>query len=245
MDILTVVLWIGLLWIVGVTLWSWTRPIEPFVTPTWIRTHLDRVARKEHSCQVLETLSDPEVPGAVIEIVESTCEEGLPHTSGPNTIRIPKTFWEGADSIRRKGVLRHERIHLLQRRNPEAWLKFYKEWNYTLHNKPPAEYPDANTVRGNPDTDPPFACWAGRYWFFPLYSNTVTPTLKYAETEVWDAHTHRTIDPPEQWRAFFCQEGKCPHQWEHPAEIAAEYWTDIEHWKTPASVLLRNFILNL
>jgi hypothetical protein len=124
-------------------------------------------------------------------------------------------------------------------------LKFYKEWNYTLHNKPPAEYPDANTVRGNPDTDPPFACWAGRYWFFPLYSNTVTPTLKYAETEVWDAHTHRTIDPPEQWRAFFCQEGKCPHQWEHPAEIAAEYWTDIEHWKTPASVLLRNFILNL
>jgi hypothetical protein len=252
MEFLTVILWLGIVWIAGVCCWSWwkgTSALEPFTLPpratpskpAWIRTPLDGIARKGHSCRVLDSFADPEFPTSTIEIVESSCEEGLPHTSDPNTIRIPESVWN--QGSRRANVLRHERVHLLQKRNPSAWSDFYKIWNYTIHSQLPDGFPDATAVRGNPDTDPPFACWAGRYWFVPLYTNRQAPRLGDADVRVWDARRKEWTNPPATWNALFCQEGRCPHQWEHPAEIAAEYWTNIDTWKTPASVALRNFIL--
>ncbi len=253
MEFLTLILCLGILWILGVCVWAWLKgkPEEGFqiqwnpqsipVSPIWIRTPLDAKARQGHSCRVLESFVDPEFPTSTIEIVESSCEEGLPHTSDANTIRIPESVWNQGG--RRANVLRHERIHLLQKRNPDAWINFYKTaWQYTLHTKLPDGFPDADAVRGNPDTDPPFACWAGRYWFVPLYTNREAPRLGDAKVRVWDAQTKQWVDPPTAWNTLFCQ-GRCPHQWEHPAEISAEYWTDSESWKTPASVALRNFIL--
>lgn len=250
MEFLTVILWIGILWIVGACCWSLWKGEEGFqpvqwkpraiqTQPAWIRTALDAKARQHHSCRVLDSFADPEFPTSTIEIVESSCEEGLPHTSDANTIRIPESVWN--QGRRRDNVMRHERVHLLQRRNPAAWLDFYKTWGYTLHTTLPRGFPNA-AVRGNPDTDPPFACWLGRYWFVPLYKDMINPRLADAEVRVWDTEAKTWVEPPAAWNAQFCQ-GQCPHQWEHPAEIAAEYWTDIDSWKTPASVALRNFIL--
>ncbi len=265
MDFLRIVLWIAVAWIVGVVGYSWWRgqweesflPLPTYFRnsnkPTqssetskpWSRTPLDALARLTHSCRVLQSFPDAEVPNAVIQIVDASCEEGLPHTSDANTIRIPTSMWDNATSQRRANVLRHERVHLLQRRNPTAWSRFYRTaWNYTLHATPPAGMPDADKVRGNPDTEPaPLACWAGRYWFVPLYINTAQPRLGDTDVRVWDSQERTWTSPPFAWKAQFCREGACPHQWEHPAEIAAEYWTNQET-NTPASVALRNFILS-
>ncbi len=265
MDFLYGVLWIAIAWIVGTLVFCWWRgtwedslPIlrhpwptyipaeEAFEEPKpWSRTPLDALARLTHSCRVLQTFPDAEIPHAMIAIVDDTCEEGLPHTSDANTIRIPKSMWFSSSAARRANVLRHERIHLLQRRNTAAWTQFYRTaWNYTLHTAPPAGMPEADKVRGNPDTEPlPIACWAARYWFVPLYTDTAQPRLAAAEVRVWDSQERTWGAPPAAWKAQFCRDGTCPHQWEHPAEIAAELWTNQET-NTPASVALRNFILS-
>ncbi len=212
----------------------------------WVTRSLDREARKQNSCHVLKTLEDMELEDCKIEIVTPTCESGLPHTSDAHTIRMTEDVW---NSGTRDSTLKHERIHILQRRYPAEWRRFYEEhWGYTLHVAPPHKLPknDAERFRANPDTAAePWCCWQNRYWFAPLYHTPEQPKLLGVDVKAWDAHEERWLqDPPEEWRHLFCGDGKCPHQWEHPHEIAAELWT-ADAFHTPAGYSLKKFMNHL
>ena len=241
MDILLVILIVGILGLLALC-WVWPSVQEGFATATdaaaaWSTTPADKKARADHTCTVLRSMEDTEanaegLSGVRIEIVAPTCEAGLPHTSDANTIRLTEESWSRRSAAERAATLRHERAHIRQRRDPEAWRTFYaKAWSYTLSETPPPHLPAEilEGVRGNPDTahsQTPWACWQGRYWFVPLYADPHQPRLPDARTPVWDARDQILLDePPEAWRAFFCGGGTCPYQREHPHEIAAEIWT--------------------
>ena len=213
----------------------------------WSTGKGDALARIRNTCTVKRTLNDSgpgALPNTTIEIVDDTCESGLPHTSDAHTIRMTEGVW---NSSRRETILTHERVHLEQRRAPDTWKEFYRaKWNYTITDTPPKGVPATviGNLRGNPDIHPErWACWGERYWFLTTYTDTMHPTLTGAVTRVWDAKTSTWVQQPREWRAFFCTAaGECPSQWEHPHELAAEMWADLERWTTPAAVALRNFM---
>lgn len=190
----------------------------------------------EDECTVIRTIP---TDNGIIEVVNPTCKEGLPHTTGPNTIRMTEA---ALHDPRAASTLVHERVHLDQKRNRSSWYEFYKNaWEYTLHTKPPPglPYKYQYDLRPNPDTsDAPWAIWKGQYLFFPNYGPQ--RTLKEAVVKVYDLKEHKLIEPPREWRAAFCSGDTCPHQFEHPHELAAEYIA--LKMKTPASIKLFNWI---
>jgi hypothetical protein len=174
-------------------------------------------------CSVLQTIDHGDYR---IQIVADDCKEGLPHTTDAHTVRMIADVWSSAQ---RDSILRHERIHLAQKRDVQVWYAFYaRHWNYTCSATPPPELP-ANLrvrLRPNPDTaDAPWAVWRDRWLFFPAF--TAARTLRGAEVIVFDLQDRAVCDPPPEWRAAFCDDatGRCPHQYEHPHEIAAEWAT--------------------
>lgn len=172
-------------------------------------------------CAVLRRIPTED---GVVELVAPECFEGLPHTTDGNTIRMTDDVW---NSGRREEILVHERVHLDQKRRPEPWTAFYKsEWGYDLSATPPPGL--LATLRLNPDTaSTPYATWRSRYVFFT--EQALDGRIRGAPTRVWDRQRRAYCDPPSEWRAFFCDGsagGKgCPHQWEHPHELSAEYLT--------------------
>jgi hypothetical protein len=174
---------------------------------------------RDSQCVVLRRIS---TDNGVIELVAPDCFEGLPHTTDGNTIRMTEDVW---NSGRREEILVHERVHLDQKRRPEAWTAFYKtEWDYDLSATSPPGL--VASLRLNPDTAAtPYATWRSRYVFFT--EQALDGRIRGAPTRVWDRQRRAYCDPPSEWTAFFCGPSgtKCPHQWEHPHELSAEYLT--------------------
>lgn len=189
---------------------------------------------KIDDCVVLQTIKLDDI---IIEIVDEQCKEGLPHTTGPQVVRMTRNAWNGP---RRDAILRHERVHLAQKgSNAVDWFKFYENmWDYKCTSIPPVDIPAELVAarRPNPDTDNcPWAIWRNRYVFFPAFSSD--KTLRGAEVIIWDLVEGRRTSIPESWRAEFCGNGDCPHQYEHPHEISAEWLTE-NTAKTPAAYKL-------
>lgn len=172
-------------------------------------------------CVILRREADA-ATGATIEIVDATCQEGLPHTTDGRTIRMTEEVWV---SERRGSVLKHERVHLDQKTHPREWEAFYeREWEYTVSERPPPGLPAtlSTALRPNPDTaGRPWALWRGRWLFFPEAAGR----LKDAPVRVWDTDHAIETTPPPEWTAFFCGSRGCPHQYEHPHELSAEMIT--------------------
>lgn len=167
-------------------------------------------------CTVIRTWN---TENGTIEIVDDMCQEGLPHTTNPNTIRMTESVY---NSDSRDEILSHERVHLDQKQNPRRWEEFYKRWDYELFSTPPSGIPSdlRSMLRPNPDTSSkPWAVWRGRYVFFPI---TESGSLRNATVVVWDTHTNQRVNRPSEWQSQFCHT-ECPHQYEHPHEIAAEF----------------------
>ena len=177
--------------------------------------------RKGDACVVLRVERDAET-GAVIEIVDAACEEGLPHTTDARTIRMTEAVWA---SERRSNVLTHERVHLDQKAHERDWEAFYERaWEYTLSVTPPPSLVLSHRLRPNPDTAAkPWALWRSRWLFFP--EAVLGNRLKDAPVRVWDTQEAVECAPPPEWNAFFCGSRGCPHQYEHPHEISAEMIT--------------------
>ena len=169
------------------------------------------------TCSVLRRIPTPD---GMVELVGPDCLEGLPHTTDGNTIRMTESVW---NSGRRDEIMIHERVHLDQKRNPEAWTRFYKTaWGYDLEKGAPSGL--RTVLRPNPDTaDSPYAVWRSRYVFF--VEATPDQRLRTAPVRVWDKTQGALCTAPPEWNAFFCDGHGCPHQWEHPHELAAEYLT--------------------
>ena len=172
-----------------------------------------------NTCRVIRTLRTDD---GIIEIVNEECQEGLPHTTTMNIIRMAESVW---NSGRSKEILKHERVHLDQKRRPHEWEEFYRSaWNYELLTSPPPDLPSVD-IRPNPDTvGKPWALWRGRYLFYPQYGPE--HTLRKAPVRIWDMKEKQHTTLPPEWRSEFCHKGSCPHQYEHPHEMAAEYITN-------------------
>ena len=98
---------------------------------------------KDDDCVVLERIQTED---GTIEIVDETCQEGLPHTTDSETIRMTRAKYEGK---RIDELLIHERVHLDQKRNRLKWLQFYKQfWDYDIVKESPL--PSAYTKRLRP-----------------------------------------------------------------------------------------------
>ena len=182
---------------------------------------LDALARQSQRCIVLEsvpyTIMGKEV---IFEIMDNSCESGMPHTTDIRTIRFPKSLWDQRDSRRFKQVLRHEMIHLLQRQHPTAWRMQYKRWGYIIQKHPPSGIPAkiVDRLRHNPDiADAPWAIYEDRYVTAACYTSTTNPQLRETEVVIWDLELGHQVDRmPDSWKW-----GEL-HQAEHPHEIAAE-----------------------
>jgi hypothetical protein len=188
------------------------------ITATVVWLYLIQGARSD-DCTVLRKI---QTDNGLVEIVNATCKEGLPHTTGPQTMRFTEAAWNDA---RREETLVHERVHLAQKRAPTDWAEFYRRvWDYEMFTRPPVTLPDDSVMklRKNPDTeDAPWAVWRHRYVFYPYSADG---KLKSATVRIWDLELKTHIEsPPDAWRAFFCDGDACPHQYEHPHELAAEY----------------------
>lgn len=176
---------------------------------------LDRKARDGNNCaaQGTEDLGD----GITLITVSKSCEAGLPHTRAGDRIIMPDSIPESLQSE----ILKHERIHIYQRRDPSTWANFYRKWNFTLHAEPPKTMPAdiRESRRSNPDTfTKPWACWQGRYWPVSTYDDILKPSLRKCTTVWWDETDHRLLtSPPPGWTTFF----GTPSQDEHPHEISA------------------------
>ena len=208
---------------------------------------LDILARRNQFCKVLETIpytiSKKEV---VFEIMDESCESGMPHTTDVKTIRLPESLWKLRDSDRFKQVLRHEMIHLLQRRSSTAWRVQYKKWGYTIQKDPPAGIPIdiLECVRFNPDVaDAPWAIFEDRYVTVACYKSITNPQLRETEIVIWDLKLGKRVESmPESWpwgqSSPLAQQGEKvdpavkksgSHQAEHPHELSAEMAADLEH----------------
>lgn len=174
-------------------------------------------------CRVLrkETRDD-----MIIEIVDADCKEGLPHTTGPYTVRMTEAAWAHG---RRNTTLVHEHVHLEQKRKPLEWYEWYRRyWDYELLTVPPPELPAKYVLglRPNPDTaDAPWALWRHRWLFFPNYTDG-SRSLRNARVLVWDTTMKNIVEVPAAWKDAFCNGNECPHQYEHPHELSAEYIAD-------------------
>jgi hypothetical protein len=170
---------------------------------------------RKSDCVVLEII--PYKDGTTINIVNDSCSEGLPHTTNANTIVMPLGAW---NSTRREETLRHELVHIRQRRDSAAWFEFYRtEWNYV----PIALPPELASIQisPNPDTaDVPYLLWRNKWLFLPIYRDD--HSLKNAIVRVYDIQAHKFTEVPPEWTAFF---SAGVHQFEHPHEISAEYLT--------------------
>jgi len=207
----------------------------------------DALARRNQFCNVLETIpytiSGKEV---IFEIMDESCESGMPHTTNPTTIRFPHSLWKQRDSDRFKQVLRHEMIHLLQRRSPTAWRVQYKRWGYTIQKDAPAGIPRniVERVRYNPDiADAPWAIFEDRYVTVACYKSVTNPQLRETEIVIWDLELGKQIEKmPESWPwgqsspSAQQREKVAPavkksglHQAEHPHELSAEMGADLSN----------------
>jgi hypothetical protein len=182
-----------------------------------------------------------QLPYGTVEIVDPACQDGLPHTWSPSIIRMTEVDW---NSSRRDDILRHERVHLRQRQEPAVWRNFYRsEWGYEITKTPPPGIPPhwLDRIRPNPDTaDGLWAVWSGRYVFFPTFRDAKR-SLRNATVQVWDLLKKQIVDPPSEWKQQFCDGGNCPHQYEHPHEIAAEYITHVSN--SPAAQQLSQSLI--
>jgi hypothetical protein len=184
----------------------------------WIAswTPADRAARRGQNCHPTYTENGPH--GTTILAAAPSCEGGMAHTRPGDRIVIPVSV----PLAHRDTTIRHELVHIHQRRNPDAWATFYRRnWSFTLNQAPPAGLPDTLRLgrRSNPDTwTTPWPCWQGRYWPVPVYTSATRPRLRDAVTVWWDDWRQAILaEPPQGWTEFF----GAPSQNEHPHEIAA------------------------
>jgi hypothetical protein len=196
---------------------------EPYFDYDWSGkwSHYDRLARKDANCKPIYKVHRKIGEQSVwIWTTPKSCEQGLPHTRGIDVIAIP----EGYPKDKLPPLLDHEHVHILQRLMPDSWAKFYEQkWFYRIYSEPPVGMPDEliKLRRSNPDTaSEPYCCWKSRWWPVAVYKSKKSLSLGGAPVKWWDQETGEiSLEPPEQWTAFF---GSI-HQSEHPHEISAEY----------------------
>jgi hypothetical protein len=170
------------------------------------------------------------IPGDVkVIIMHPTADNGMPHTRADKFICLPAYSSE----TNLTETIRHELVHIEQKRNPEKWRNFLlKEgWSEAGHGSEAEkgskigeqDLPDyvKGRIRLNPDTLGPKYMWEGRYLPCPIFEREDKPRLQEIEVRWWDIKTEQLLPfTPTSFTRKYGQ-NMTNAQKEHPYELYA------------------------
>lgn len=119
-------------------------------------------------------------------IMNPSADGGMPHTRGKDIICIP-AHWSPSSL---EETLRHELVHIDQKRNPAAWRQRLLEEGW----QPDVDIPSSlkERCRLNPDTiGSRFAAWEGRWVALPLFVREDKPQLREIQVRWYDREEGR------------------------------------------------------
>lgn len=151
----------------------------------------------------------------VICWMSPSAEAGMPHTREENIVCLP-LYWSAGSILE---TLKHEAIHVNQRKRPNEWVRWCVGQGWTLIDEKEVPERWRRVCRLNPDTMK-FRFWAfrGRWVPLPMYEREDKPKLREVRTRWWDRKTgDLLIEPPAEVKEMI-QGIQNP---EHPFEIAA------------------------
>jgi hypothetical protein len=168
--------------------------------------------------------SIPLLKGCEIVILDSSADNGFPHTRPPNYICLPASMCKEAPATDNfKETLLHEAIHIHQRQKRALWDASLRRagWTPVPAGTIPQEFLDR--IRLNPDTlGIPFFAFNEYHIPLPLFP-PVRPSLQNAQVKWFDRRTGSLFhEPPKE---FVKKYGTNIHQPEHPYEIYAELFS--------------------
>jgi hypothetical protein len=169
-------------------------------------------------------IQTPLLGTANIVVLDSSADNGYPHTRANSVVCMPKSAIITMSPDRLKETLCHEGIHLHQRWFPDLWSQAcYKEgWTPVQEFELPQD--SLERCRINPDTFQPqrFWAWQTHYVPMPLFIRDDTPTMEGVQIKWFDRRMAASfVDPPP---SFSKRYGSSPPQPEHPFELlAVEY----------------------
>jgi len=157
--------------------------------------------------------------GADVVIMHSSADNGYPHTRPTAVVCLPERFVITSSNETLAETLRHEAMHIHQRKFPDLWKQKCIEegWTPVPNDKVPKRFRDQ--CRINPDTMTcPFWAWDSYSVPLPMFKGESPSHLGDVRIEWLDIRTGALFhDPPP---SFVAKYGS-PSQPEHPYEIYA------------------------
>ena len=170
----------------------------------------------------------PLLKGMEYAILNSTADNGFPHTRPNNLICLPAAMCKEAPASNEFRItLLHEGMHVHQRKFKSEWAQGIQRagWTPISKDRIPEEFRDK--LRINPDTmESPF--WAFKNFHVPLpMFRKESPKLNDIFIEWFDLRTGALFhEPPKEFREKY---GISIHQPEHPYEIYAELFSEAKY----------------
>jgi hypothetical protein len=184
-------------------------------------TDNDLNARARSRCTYIpwtdpHSFSSYALDGETIVTLHPSADGGMPHTRPPATICLPAYFPES----RMEETLKHERIHLDQRKRYSAWVAALGMEGWTpVQETIPEEY--RKRCRLNPDTCwSPFWAWNGRSVPLPFFVREDKPDMREIAVRWYDLETQTLSSavPPSLVKKYGTLQS---HSLEHPFELMA------------------------
>lgn len=180
----------------------------PFFVP---EEHLKRLQFEIFKIELLN--------GADILVLHSSADNGYPHTRPESLVCLPESFVANSSNETLAETLRHEAMHIHQRKFPDLWKQkcLDEGWAIVDPNSVPQRF--RNQCRINPDTmDIPFWSWDTYHIPLPIFKDDNPQGLGDVRIEWLDSRTAALFhEPPPS----FTEKYGNPSQPEHPYEIYA------------------------
>ena len=185
-------------------------------------TYTPFFAEKEDVERLLKEIDRIELlRGTDVIVMHETADNGYPHTRAPNIVALPLKTVVNTRTAELAETLRHEAIHIHQRRNYTLWSAacVREGWWPVPAGQIPLRFRER--CRINPDTFSPQPFWSWGQYHVPLPLFTTETPNSLADVDVkWLDIRNQTLysSPPSSFQARY---GTSPSQPEHPFELLA------------------------
>jgi hypothetical protein len=159
--------------------------------------------------------------GTDIVVAHPTTDEGYPHTRAGSVVVMPAGAITDTSTAELAETLRHESMHIDQRRRPTIWAAacMRRGWWPLPASQIPQRHRDR--CRINPDTmsPQPFWAWESHHVPLPLFTSETPSSLGDVHVKWLDLRNGTLYaDPPASFSEKY---GINPSQPEHPYELIA------------------------
>ena len=178
---------------------------------------------------------------ADVVVLHSSADNGYPHTRPNEVVCMPENTITNIPTETLRNTLRHEAMHIHQRRYPSLWKNkcINDGWKPIPTETIPKRFRDR--CRINPDTmyDTPFWAWQSYHVALPMFKDDKHISLGDVRIEWMDLRTNAIFhDPPRS----FTETYGTPSQPEHPFEI---YAVNYANEGLSSTVAVNNKLLDL